>query len=37
MKKTFHKFDMTTVQYSYNLENNYLTLTDTEACAAIAI
>ena len=23
MKKAFHKFDITTVQYGYNFKNNY--------------
>ena len=37
MKKTFHKFEITTVQCGYNLENNHLALTDTEVRAAIAL
>lgn len=34
MKKTFHKFEMTTVQCGYNLKNNHLILANTEDCAA---
>lgn len=34
MKKTFHKFEITTVQCGYNLENNHHALADTEDCAA---
>lgn len=37
MKKTFHKFEITTVQCGYNLENNHHALADTEVHAAIAL
>lgn len=37
MKKTFPKFEMTTVQCGYNLKNNHRILAYTEAGAAIAL